>query len=78
MRVCLYTETALPKIGGQELAVDALPREYTAAGHEVAVLVQHPRHPLKTADHRLPYRVARHPRFVATWRLLAETIAGTR
>ena len=24
MRICLYTTTALPKIGGQEMAVDAL------------------------------------------------------
>jgi glycosyltransferase involved in cell wall biosynthesis len=70
MRLCLYTETALPKIGGQELVVDALAREFTAAGHEVAVLAQHPRRPLKPADERLPYRVVRHPRFVSTWRLV--------
>ena len=26
MRICLYTETALPKMGGQEFVVDALAR----------------------------------------------------
>ena len=24
MRICLYTDTALPKMGGQEIVVDAL------------------------------------------------------
>ena len=38
MRICLYTETALPTIGGQELAVDALARQFRAYGHEVVVL----------------------------------------
>lgn len=70
MRLCLYTETALPKIGGQELVVDALAREFTAAGHEVVVLAQYPRKPLVPADRQLPYRVVRHRRFVSTWRLV--------
>ncbi len=38
MRLCLYTETALPTIGGQELVVDALAKEYTNQSHEVVVL----------------------------------------
>lgn len=33
MRICLFTETALPKIGGQELVVDALARNLTKWGH---------------------------------------------
>jgi hypothetical protein len=70
MRLCLYTETALPKIGGQELVVDALAREFTTAGHEVVVLAQYPRKPLVPADEQLPYRVVRHRRFVSTWRLV--------
>jgi glycosyltransferase involved in cell wall biosynthesis len=68
MRICLYTETALPKIGGQELVVDALAREYLAQGHEVVVMAQYPRRTLVVDDHRLPYPVVRHPRFVSTWR----------
>ncbi len=43
MRICLYTETALPMIGGQELVVDALAREYTNQGHDVVVLAPTPR-----------------------------------
>ena len=49
MRICLYTSTALPKIGGQEMAVDALARQYQAQGHEVVVLAPHPRLPLRGA-----------------------------
>src|SRR5690349_6071930 len=70
MRICLFTETALPKIGGQELVVDALAREFVEQGHDVVVLAQYPRRPLVANDRLLPYRVVRHPRFVSTWRLL--------
>lgn len=68
MRLCLYTETAVPKIGGQEMVVDALAREFTAAGHDVTVLTQFPRRPIQPADELLPYRMVRHRRFVSTWR----------
>lgn len=70
MKICLFTETALPKIGGQELVVDALAREFVEQGHDVVVLAQYPRRPLVTHDRLLPYRVVRHQRFVSTWRLL--------
>jgi glycosyltransferase involved in cell wall biosynthesis len=63
MRICLYTDTALPKIGGQEFVVDGLARQFTALGHEAVVLAPHPRRPLRAADGALPYRVVRHPRF---------------
>ena len=33
MRICLYTATALPKVGGQELAVDSVARHGVARGH---------------------------------------------
>lgn len=62
MRICLYTSTALPKVGGQEVVVDALAREYQAAGHDVVVLAPMPRRPLRPEDAALPYRVVRHPR----------------
>ncbi len=38
MRICLYTNTALPKFGGQEIVVDALARQFLALGHEPVVL----------------------------------------
>ena len=72
MRVCLYTTTMLPKIGGQELAVHALSQELARQGHEVTVLSPTPRrslaHPVAAAhdDARQAYRMVRHPRFVST------------
>lgn len=71
MRICLYTETALPKIGGQELVVDALARQYQNLGHEVTVLAPQPRPPWEVNDLALPYPVVRHWRFVSTRRLVA-------
>jgi glycosyltransferase involved in cell wall biosynthesis len=70
MRICLYTGTAVPKIGGQEHAVDALARQYQVQGHEVVVLAPHPRLPLRARDHELPYEVVRHPRFFSTRRFV--------
>lgn len=40
MRVCLFTSTFLPKIGGHEVAMDELARHLTSIGHEVVVLTQ--------------------------------------
>ncbi len=70
MRICLYTETALPTIGGQELVVDALAREYTKRGHETIVLAPTPHGSLVADDERLPYRVVRHSRFLSTHRFV--------
>src|SRR5688500_13126854 len=66
MRICLYTDTALPKIGGPDMVVDALARQYQAFGHDVSVLAPHPRRPLRARDEALPYPVERHPRFFST------------
>lgn len=66
MRICLYTETALPKLGGQELVVDALAREFVNLGHHVSVLAPYPRHGLELADESYPYIMRRHPRFYST------------
>lgn len=67
MRICLYTSTALPKLGGQEMVVDGLARALARRGHEVLVLAPAPR----SADRNGPpggegYRVLRHPRFIST------------
>jgi glycosyltransferase involved in cell wall biosynthesis len=65
MRICLYTETALPKMGGQELVVDALARQYQKLGQDVVVLAPYPRR-LRTCDAPFPYPIYRHPRFFST------------
>jgi len=65
MRICLYTETSLPTIGGQEMVVDALARQFLALGHEPVVLAPPPRR-LPITDHEFPYPVIRHPRFFST------------
>lgn len=66
MRICLYTQTALPKIGGQELVVDALARQFQRLGQDVVVLAPRPRRPLQVTDALLPYCVVRHPRFFSS------------
>jgi glycosyltransferase involved in cell wall biosynthesis len=66
MRICLYTNTALPSIGGQELVVDALARQFVTMGHDVRVLCPLPPRGLTTTDQQLTYRVVRHARFVST------------
>jgi glycosyltransferase involved in cell wall biosynthesis len=66
MRICLYTGSALPKLGGQEAVVDSLAREFLRQGHEPTVLAPMPRLPLWPKDSLLPYRVIRHPRFFST------------
>jgi glycosyltransferase involved in cell wall biosynthesis len=72
MRICLYTGSALPKLGGQEAVVDALARQFLALGHEPVVLAPRPRSPLdRSGDLRLPYRVVRHPRFFSTRRFVS-------
>jgi len=71
MRICLYTCTALPKLGGQQAVVDALARQFLAAGHEPYVLAPRPRWPMRCDDASLPYPVLRHPRFISTRHLVA-------
>jgi glycosyltransferase involved in cell wall biosynthesis len=66
VRICLYTETALPKMGGQEMVVDALARQFQQLGHDPLVFVQNPRRPLRPEDGSLPYPVRRHPRHIST------------
>ncbi|MGO9112573.1 MAG: glycosyltransferase family 4 protein [Thermoguttaceae bacterium] len=67
MRICLYTNTALPKLGGQEIVVDALARQFLALGHEPVVLApwRESQGPFDEAS--VPYPVAWHPRFLSTY-----------
>jgi len=66
MKICLYTGSALPKLGGQEAVVDSLARQFLQMGHEAVVLAPRPRLPLRPRDSELPYPVIRHPRFFST------------
>ena len=70
MRICLYTESALPLVGGQEIVVDQLAREFQNFGHEVVVLAAQHRGRAVIRDDELPYPVVRHPRFISTHRLV--------
>jgi len=70
VRICLYTETALPRIGGQELVVDALARRFLARRHDVVVLTPCQRHAPHPDDSRLPYPVLRHWRLISARRML--------
>jgi glycosyltransferase involved in cell wall biosynthesis len=65
MRICMYTDTALPKLGGQELVVDALARQFQALGHQPVVFAPKPRK-LSIRRELYPYEVVRHPRFYST------------
>jgi glycosyltransferase involved in cell wall biosynthesis len=71
MRICLYTNTALPKLGGQEVVVDALARQFRALGHEPLVLAPWRRSqgPFDAAS--VPYPVVWHPRFLSTRRFVS-------
>src|SRR5262245_16603058 len=65
MRICIYTDTALPKMGGQEIVVDALARQLAALGHKPVVFAPTPRK-LSIRGESYPYEVVRHPRFFST------------
>lgn len=69
MRICLYTETALPRIGGQEMVVDALARQFQNAGHHVSLLAPRPRRQ-EFDDRHCSYTVRRHLPFYSTRRFL--------
>jgi glycosyltransferase involved in cell wall biosynthesis len=57
MRICLFTSTFLPKIGGHEVAMDELARHLTAIGHEVVVLAQTASRWRSTQELTRPYRI---------------------
>jgi glycogen(starch) synthase len=71
MRICLYTSTSLPKIGGQELVVDALAKKFSDRGHKVVVLAPRCKGCGDFDTRSLPYTMAWHPRFISTRRLVS-------
>lgn len=52
MKICLFTPTFLPKVGGTEVVTDALAREFQAQGHTPVVLAQG-----EPEELTVPYRV---------------------
>jgi len=63
MNICLLTPTFLPKLGGVEIIVSSLARQYVQAGHRVVVVTQWPRKGRGTPeDHLFPYSVVRYKR----------------
>lgn len=60
MRLCFYTATFLPDVGGAEIVLDRLATSLVAGGHEVTVLA--PR--IRGKENRLsrPYRLVRYQR----------------
>ncbi len=69
MKICLYTESALPAIGGQELVVDVLAREFTGHGHDVVVLAPNP--PRSARGQRPSVALSRGP----PWAIFLDTAA---
>ncbi len=56
MRICLMTPSFLPAVGGMEVVVDRLAKQFQAAGHEVLVVTKRPSKHEPLPD--LPYDVA--------------------
>jgi glycosyltransferase involved in cell wall biosynthesis len=71
MRICLYTNTALPKVGGQEIVIDALARQFLVLGHEPVVLAPWRGSQGPFDAESVPYPVVWHPRFLSTRWLVA-------
>jgi glycosyltransferase involved in cell wall biosynthesis len=60
MRICLFTPTFFPKVGGAEMCVDQLARNFVRRGHDVVVVAQHSRGSGKNLQGDYP--VVRYPR----------------
>ncbi len=66
MKICLYTETSLPELGGQALAVDALARRLLELGHQPVVLAPRKRQFSRQEPPQTPYPLVYHPRIYST------------
>jgi teichuronic acid biosynthesis glycosyltransferase TuaC len=60
MNICLFTPSFLPVVGGMEITIDQLARQFGNTGHKPVVIAQLPRHGQKTID--LPYEAVYYPR----------------
>lgn len=60
MNICLYTPSFLPRVGGMEVVLDRLARQFQAKSHQVFVLAKTPREAFEQPS--LPYEVVYYPR----------------
>ena len=63
LSICLFSDVALPSIGGAQTVLDALAQRLQALGHAPVVLAPSPRQPWN--DAALSYRVVRHRRLIS-------------
>jgi len=68
MRICLFTPSFLPEVGGMEIVIDRLARQFGALGHKPVIIAQKPRHSTQSVE--LPYEVIYYPRQRSTVWLL--------
>jgi len=68
LRICLFTPTFFPRLGGAEVVVDALARQFRSMGHTPVVLAPQPP-PDRDDEVDVPYRVERYKKPVwPQWR----------
>ncbi len=60
MNICLFTPSFLPDIGGMEVVLDKLARQFQYLGHKPIIVAQRSRH--NTEIPKLPYEVIYYPR----------------
>lgn len=60
MKICIFTPSFLPEVGGMEIVIDRLARQFKNVGHEPVVIAQKSRHNTQTIE--LPYKVIYYPR----------------
>jgi len=71
MKICLYTPSFLPRVGGMEVVLDRLARQFQARSHQVLVLAKTPRGAFEPPS--LPYEVVYYPRSRSNVWLLGPT-----
>ena len=60
LRICFYSGSALPNLGGLELVMDGLARRFVGEGHDVTVVAPWPDGSERPDDSVYPYHVHRH------------------
>jgi len=60
LNICLFTPSFLPDIGGMEVVLDKLARQFQYLGHKPIIVAQRSRH--NTEIPKLPYKVIYYPR----------------
>ena len=60
LNICLFTPSFLPALGGMEVVIDKLARQFQCRGHLPVVIAQRSRH--NNEIPKLPYEVIFYPR----------------